>query len=788
MSQLPPPPNPTPSGDALPVTRERRALWLGVALAGGFGAIAAILGALVSPALGIVLGLLLPALAPWLAWRLTAELPRASAPLAVTAPGPSADEKRPRPTTPPTEPGPPGGGADRAARVTPVPGPPTEPSQAASVRISGSWRTDHQAQASANQTALALMLTQASLRQIGLGLDRLADHSGRSPFIDLMRGSLGRAREAFSLFTTRPEPRTDGKPTPREPFALREDLVAVARAVGFELGREVALRFSAGFPAQTVGDRSVFRHALTVALLEGARYLEQTRHDPLTQHTIEPLELLVEASHEDIASQRALIRVVVDAQPDVPAAAPPDPLPTLTPHLQALDTLLRRAATQAGLEPKASPVLGSPDGRRLGFTLPVVRYKRLTGTTLFGVGALADRAVLVIEPRTLSRVSICEALASWRLRPTAVSTVEDAVTLLTERSDSRPLGRFDMVVLAAGAGDAHCPLLTLVEHAKVFERLPIVTLESLDCLARPLPEAAASLSIKRLPRPLGPTDLLEVATGALAPAPRTASPPTDKSAGGTRSPQSGLTVLVAEDNPVNQAFIVKLLERRGVSIILANNGADALDRVQETPDEFDAILMDLQMPVMDGYEAAAVLRLREAQTSSRRIPIIAITAHALDGERERCLEAGMDDYLSKPVDEAGLFAALDRVARRNAGADKVTTQHEAFDRARVLDFAAGDKSFLTNLVALFADTSPRQLNAIREAIEAGSGAALYRAAHQLKGSVSNFGAANAYALAGQLEALGRADTLETAAPLLESLEAEVAAVRVGLARLLTEMG
>lgn len=786
MSTLPPPPRPTPPSDALPVVRERRALWLGVALAGGFGAVAATLGALVSPALGIVLGLLLPALAPWLAWKFTAGPSRPpTISVASPAPNPNTHEPHPRPATPQSEPSPQTAGTDRPTKAGPDNTAPSEPTQATSVRISGPWRTDQLPQVPASQAALALMLTQASFRQIAIGLDRLADHSGGSPFIDLMRGSLGRAREALALFSSKPEPRADAKtPTPREPFALREELVAVARAIGFELGREVALRFSAGFPAQTVGDRALFRHALTVALLEGARYLEQTRHDPLTQHTIEPLELLVEASHEDIASQRAVIRVVVDAQPDVPLAGPPAPLATLPPHLQALDAMLRKAAAHAGLEPKVSPIIGSPDGRRLGFTLPVARYKRLTGTTLFGVGALADRAVLVIEPRTLSRVSICEALASWRLRPTAVSTVEDAVALLTERSDSRPLGRFDMVVLAAGAGDEHCPLLTLAEHAKVFEHLPIVTLEALECLARPLPESTANLSIKRLPRPLGPTDLLEVATGALAPAPRTsASPPQN----GKRPSQSGLTVLVAEDNPVNQAFIVKLLERRGVSIILANNGADALDRVQETPDEFDAILMDLQMPVMDGYEAAAVLRLREAQTQSRRIPIIAITAHALDGERERCLEAGMDDYLSKPVDEAGLFAALDRVARRAAGADKVTTQHEAFDRARVLDFAAGDKSFLTNLVALFADTSPRQLSAIREALEAKSGQALYRAAHQLKGSVSNFGAANAYALAGQLESLGKAEALDEAAAILESLEAEVAAVRVGLARLLTEM-
>lgn len=706
-------------------------------LGGVAGAVGALLATLVSPALGVVFGVALPAMAPWLAGRIA-------------------------PPPPPPQPPPP----PRVAVETLPP----------AVRVSGSWRGDNTA--AEDTTSLALMLSQASLRQIGLSLERLAPAgSTASPFVTLARGALHRTREALSLLVPQRDLRDKAEPT-REPFALREDLVAVARGVGFELGREVAVRFSSGFPAQSVGDRSIARLALTAMMLEAVRYLEQVRHDPLTQHTIEPIELLVDVTHEDIASQRALVRVVVDAQPDVPALPPPGPLSSPPAHLRALETLLKKSAAQAGMEAKTSPLIGTADGRRIGFEFQVVRYKRLTGTTLFGVGALADRAVLVIEPRTLSRVSICESLASWRLRPTAVSTIEDAVTLLTERTDSRPLGRFDMVVLAAGAGDAPCPLEALAQYAGVFAKLPIVTLEGLDCLARPLPAGAETLSIKRLPRPLGPTDLLEVATGALAPPPRPA--PTR-----ARSPETGLSVLVAEDNPVNQAFVVKLLERRGVSIILANNGADALDRVQETPDAFDAIFMDLQMPVMDGYEAAAVLRLREAQDGRPRVPIIAITAHALDGERERCLEAGMDDYLSKPVDEASLFAALSRVTQRQPEAPPAS--QAAFDRARVLDFAAGDKAFLDNLIALFSDTSPRQLEAIRAAITAQDGKALHRAAHQLKGSVSNFGAGTAVALAAKLETQGATHDMGESPATLEALEAEVIAVRVGLKELLKEL-
>ena len=217
-------------------------------------------------------------------------------------------------------------------------------------------------------------------------------------------------------------------------------------------------------------------------------------------------------------------------------------------------------------------------------------------------------------------------------------------------------------------------------------------------------------------------------------------------------------------------------------------GADRVDRLLETPDAFDAVLMDLQMPVMDGYESTAVIRLREAQSGRRRLPIIAVTAHALGGERERCIEAGMDAYLSKPIAERELFEVLDSVTARRPEPDPAgTPTSEVFDVKRVLEFAAGDREFLQNLVALLAETAPKQLETIDAALRAGDSQAVFRAAHQLKGTVGNFAAKRALDLAGRLEELGRTQSLAGGDVLLTGLRAEVGRLLAALDTMLTQL-
>jgi CheY-like chemotaxis protein len=257
-------------------------------------------------------------------------------------------------------------------------------------------------------------------------------------------------------------------------------------------------------------------------------------------------------------------------------------------------------------------------------------------------------------------------------------------------------------------------------------------------------------------------------------------------------------VLVAEDNMVNQTLLMKMLERHGHSVRVVANGADLVDRLWESPDAYDVALVDIQMPVMDGYEATTVIRLREEQFERKRIPIVAVTAHTMGGERERCIEAGMDGYLSKPVSDKELTAILESVlAERQLAPSSVDADDDAaaggaragepFDREHVLDIAAGDMEFLSGLVDIFADTAPTLVDEIARHIADGQSDGVYRKAHQLKGSISNFRAVRARSVAARIEELGVNSDLDAAAALMGELRSRLDELVSALQALAREM-
>ncbi len=180
-----------------------------------------------------------------------------------------------------------------------------------------------------------------------------------------------------------------------------------------------------------------------------------------------------------------------------------------------------------------------------------------------------------------------------------------------------------------------------------------------------------------------------------------------------------LRLLLAEDNAVNQRLAVSLLEKRGHQVVVAGNGREALAALDGTP--FDAVLMDVQMPEMDGFEATAVIRAREEATGAH-LPIIAMTAHALKGDRERCLEAGMDGYVTKPLRPQELFRVLEGLAPATDEAEatpppRPTALDDAFDLAAALDRMDGDVELLKELAGLFLDDCPGRMAEIRQAID-----------------------------------------------------------------------
>jgi CheY-like chemotaxis protein len=219
---------------------------------------------------------------------------------------------------------------------------------------------------------------------------------------------------------------------------------------------------------------------------------------------------------------------------------------------------------------------------------------------------------------------------------------------------------------------------------------------------------------------------------------------------------------------------VRLLEKQGHTAVVATTGREALEVLREQA--FDVVLMDVQMPDLGGLEAAAALRAAERGTG-RHLPVVALTAHAMKGDRERCLAAGMDDYLAKPIKPQELGDVLARHFPPDAPPPaEGEAEAEVLDEAAFLAGVGADREFLPELVDLFLAQTPRLLQQARDAIDGRDAALLRRAAHTLKGSLSVFCAHPAVAAAERLELSAHAEAWD-------GVEGDYAALRLELSRL-----
>jgi CheY-like chemotaxis protein len=251
----------------------------------------------------------------------------------------------------------------------------------------------------------------------------------------------------------------------------------------------------------------------------------------------------------------------------------------------------------------------------------------------------------------------------------------------------------------------------------------------------------------------------------------------------------GLKVLLVEDNAVNRLLVRKLLEKHGHKVILAENGRQAIDAIAR--EVHDLVLMDVQMPVMDGLEAMRIIRASE-QSSGQHLPIIALTAHAMKGDRERCLDAGADDYLTKPIRTTELFAAVARIKSplsKPAAPIIQTAEGAPSSLPAVFDLPAaleriGDKDTLEELARLFTPACQQLMDEIRHALAASNGDALLRAAHTLQGSSASLGAPGIARASQELQKLASSEHWIAAQAVFAGLEIEVNRLYVELSTLL----
>ena len=258
----------------------------------------------------------------------------------------------------------------------------------------------------------------------------------------------------------------------------------------------------------------------------------------------------------------------------------------------------------------------------------------------------------------------------------------------------------------------------------------------------------------------------------------------------SKTPARVLRVLVAEDNPTNQTLVAALLEQRGHHVSMVGNGRLAVERAAQQP--FDVILMDVQMPEMGGLEATAAIRAAERQ-SGGHVPIVALTARAMTGDREQCLAAGMDAYVPKPIRSEELFAAIDAIVGSPTSAAPTTpttsgrpaaaTGTGSVDRSTLLANFGGRSDLVGRVIDVFLTDAPVMLARLGEATRTAHAADVAAAAHAIKGSAGLFSQGQAFADARALELRARDGDLSSAADGYQAIERSVSSLMQELERI-----
>ncbi len=428
---------------------------------------------------------------------------------------------------------------------------------------------------------------------------------------------------------------------------------------------------------------------------------------------------------------------------------------------------------------------GNSPGTTFHFTVPLCLQKnrpqrsvvRPSPVDLHGV------RVLVVDDNTTNLLILEQTLTGWGMKPATVDSAWDALKRMERaRSAGAP---FPLVLLDANMPDMNG--FTLAAQIGQEPRLAgatILMLSSSDSVresarVRELGVAAS------LVKPIRQSELLDAIMDALSASPGGRRQPAPPARAPSVPAQRQLRILLAEDNAINREYAVRILEKRGHSVVTASDGRQALSAIRSEP--FDVVLMDVQMPVMDGLEATSAIR-REETLKGTHIPVVALTASAMTGDQERCLRAGMDAYVSKPLQPEELYQVVEgfRPASekgQTVGSIAGNSKDPFFDRDAALARFGFDEELLGQITALFSQEFPGLLAEVRESIDRRDGRSLEHSAHKLKGAVGILGTQGAIEAAQRLEAMGREedfveveetwDHLET---VMDGLEREMASV------------
>jgi two-component system sensor histidine kinase/response regulator len=624
------------------------------------------------------------------------------------------------------------------------------------------------------------------------------------------------------------------------PFNLRDRLGDAMRSLAFRAHSkrlELACRVDPNVPERLIADPIRLRQVVVNLVGNAIKFTEQGEivvnicAGDLTDAASGPRrELEPTAQHSEISNPKSKIQ---DPKSEI---STPQTYPQLTLHCSVSDTGIgiaaeKKAAVFEAFEQADSSTTRRYGGTGLGLAISTKLVELMGGriwleselgrgstfhfTVPVGIAApdavapeptrattLRQMRILVVDDNATNCTILAEILTNWEMRASIARGADVALAMMREAAaEADPY----LVVLA----DCHMPDadgFALSECIKQEPQLATAVILMISSSDKPgdISRCEEAGITAYLMKPIKQSELFDAIVAGLriGPAEEDRAAALLTSRRRTIGPQR---VLLVEDSVVNQKLAVALLGRAGHEIAVADNGRMAVDRLAN--ESFDIVLMDVQMPVMDGLEATAAIRAREKQTGSH-VPIIAMTAHAMKGDREQCFAAGMDGYVAKPIRSEELLAALEEFAQKTeissdqephepeisnlnsealsdpsnpslssnprpfmlASRQLATNPFSATDALRKV---GGDRALLDELADAFRAESRSLLAQLRDAIEANDDAGVRRAAHTLKGAAGVFGAHAACETAKQLESAGTLGDLSPAAEQFAFLEAEI---------------
>ena len=380
-------------------------------------------------------------------------------------------------------------------------------------------------------------------------------------------------------------------------------------------------------------------------------------------------------------------------------------------------------------------------GATFSFTADLSLFDKPLETAPARPVTLEGLPVLVVDDNQTNLTILREMLARWRMNPSAVSDGATALAALAGSPQGFPLVLLDAVMPGIDG-------FAVARKIRQDPRLSAATIMMLSSADRPGDaEQCRKLGVSAyLQKPIKQSELLDAIVLALSKSGVRSAQPDPRTEVSVMIPK-GLVVLLAEDNEVNQELAIAILERRGCHVVLARNGREAVALWER--EKFDVVLMDVQMPEMDGLSATRAIRQLE-KARGMHTPIVALTAHVLEGDREKCRAAGMDGYVSKPLSVGELMQAMVDVLPKQTPMPGSGVPPELEACLATLD---GDRARLEKIVTKFLEQYPGLLTEIRRAINDGDGGAAAKSAHTLAGSLGVLGANAAREAAKQVEHL-----------------------------------